>query len=170
MGGDQGPFVVVEAVVAFLTKYSDVRIILVGSSIACEFFSASCSCPNIKERVELMLCSVQVDDSEKPTVSLRNKRDSSMAKVIELVALGDAHACVSAGNTGTMMSFGKRILKTLPGITRPAICASMPTLKPTIHPSCGRLDNQASGLHLRPTSAKLQHYMSKLSVGSDGSL
>tara|TARA_A100001015_G_C14983903_1_gene710681 strand:- start:264 stop:1265 length:1002 start_codon:yes stop_codon:yes gene_type:complete len=128
MGGDQGPFVVVEAVVAFLTKYSDVRIILVGSSIACEFFSASCSCPNIKERVELMLCSVQVDDSEKPTVSLRNKRDSSMAKVIELVALGDAHACVSAGNTGTMMSFGKRILKTLPGITRPAICASMPTL------------------------------------------
>ena len=128
MGGDQGPLVTVKAVIAFLTEYSDIEILLVGSQEACEFFSTVCSCPNIKSRVELVLCAAKVDDSEKPTIALRNKRDSSMARVIESVASGSAHACVSAGNTGTIMSFGTQILKTLPGITRPAICASLPTL------------------------------------------
>ena len=128
MGGDQGPFVTVKAVIAFLEEYSDVGILLVGSQEACDFFTTVCSCPNIKSRVELILCKAKVDDSEKPTLALRNKRNSSMARIIESVASGRAHACVSAGNTGTMMSFGTQILKTLPGITRPAICASLPTL------------------------------------------
>ncbi len=128
MGGDKGPPVTIKAILAFLNEYSDVRIVFIGSKEACDLFSHACSCPSIRARAEVVACSVQVDDSEKPTVSLRNKRDSSMAKAIELVATGNAHACVSAGNTGTMMSFGMKILKPLPGITRPAICALLPTL------------------------------------------
>ena len=82
MGGDQGPLVTVKAVIAFLTEYSDVEILLFGSQEACEFFTNVCSCPNIKSRVELVLCAVKVDDSEKPTTALRNKSKTSIAKVI----------------------------------------------------------------------------------------
>ena len=64
MGGDQGPFVIVKAVIAFLEEYSDVGILLVGTQEACDFFTTVCSCPNIKSRVELILCKAKVDDSE----------------------------------------------------------------------------------------------------------
>ena len=61
--------------------------------------------------------------------AIRNKKNSSMRVAIDLVKSGDAHACVSAGNTGALMGTAKFVLKTLPGIDRPAICAALPTRK-----------------------------------------
>jgi glycerol-3-phosphate acyltransferase PlsX len=66
---------------------------------------------------------------EAPAQALRGKKDSSMRVAVNLVKSGDAHACVSAGNTGALMAISRFVLKTLPGIDRPAIAGIVPTLK-----------------------------------------
>ena len=64
---------------------------------------------------------------------MRNKKDSSMRVAINLVKTGEADACVSAGNTGALMAISRFVLKMLPGIDRPAICAILPTIKGHTH-------------------------------------
>ena len=64
---------------------------------------------------------------EPPADALRRKKDSSMRVAINLVKDGEAHGCVSAGNTGALMSIARFVLKTLPGIDRPAIASQLPT-------------------------------------------
>jgi glycerol-3-phosphate acyltransferase PlsX len=64
---------------------------------------------------------------EPPALALRNKKDSSMRVAINLVKDGTAEACVSAGNTGALMAISRFVLKTLPGIDRPAIAGQLPT-------------------------------------------
>ena len=66
---------------------------------------------------------------ELPSHALRNKKDSSMRVAINLVKEGRAQACVSAGNTGALMATARFVLKTLPGIDRPAIIAELPTMQ-----------------------------------------
>jgi phosphate acyltransferase len=63
----------------------------------------------------------------KPSLALRQGRNSSMRLAINAVALGEAAAVVSAGNTGALMAMAKFVLKTLPGIDRPAIASMIPT-------------------------------------------
>ena len=65
--------------------------------------------------------------------ALRSKKDSSMRVAIDLVKDGVAHAAVSAGNTGALMAISRFVLKTLPGIERPAIATIMPTMKGHCH-------------------------------------
>jgi glycerol-3-phosphate acyltransferase PlsX len=65
---------------------------------------------------------------ESPALALRAKKDSSMRVAIELVKAGEAHAAVSAGNTGALMAISRFVLKTLPGIDRPAICTVLPSM------------------------------------------
>ena len=57
-----------------------------------------------RNRVTIVHCSQVVEMGEAPTSALRNKKDSSMRRVIELVESGEANACVSAGNTGALLS------------------------------------------------------------------
>jgi glycerol-3-phosphate acyltransferase PlsX len=64
---------------------------------------------------------------EAPAIALRTKKDSSMRVAINLVKEGKAEACVSAGNTGALMATARFVLKTLPGIDRPAIISTFPT-------------------------------------------
>jgi glycerol-3-phosphate acyltransferase PlsX len=64
---------------------------------------------------------------EPPADALRRKKDSSMRVAINLVKDGVAEACVSAGNTGALMGISRFVLKTLPGIDRPAIAGQLPT-------------------------------------------
>jgi glycerol-3-phosphate acyltransferase PlsX len=68
-----------------------------------------------------------VDMDEPPADALRRKKDSSMRVAINLVKDGTADACVSAGNTGALMAIARFVLKTLPGIDRPAIASQLPT-------------------------------------------
>jgi glycerol-3-phosphate acyltransferase PlsX len=70
-----------------------------------------------------------VNMDESPAQALRVKKDSSMRVAINLVKQGEADACVSAGNTGALMATARFVLKTLPGIDRPAICTTLPTVR-----------------------------------------
>ena len=66
---------------------------------------------------------------EPPADALRRKKDSSLRVAIELVKSGEADACVSSGNTGALMATARYVLKTLPGIDRPAIISAVPGIE-----------------------------------------
>jgi phosphate acyltransferase len=128
MGGDHGPAVTVPASLQFLESTSDTRVILVGQpdAIAKAMHHAPAA---LRERVVVQPASEIVAMDDPPADALRRKKNSSMRVAINLVKDGTAQACVSAGNTGALMAIAKFVLKTLPGIDRPAIASQLPTKK-----------------------------------------
>lgn len=126
MGGDHGPSVTVPAVIAALKKHANLNIILVGNESLLRQSLTQYSYDSA--RLLIQHASEQVEMHESPSAALRNKKDSSMRVAINLVKEARAQACVSAGNTGALMATAKFVLKTLPGIDRPAIISTMPTV------------------------------------------
>ena len=123
MGGDHGPSVTVPAALGFVRSHDDVRVVLVGLEERIRPLLGNVADP----RVSVRHASEVVAMDEPPALALRNKKDSSMRVAINLVKHGEADACVSAGNTGALMAISRFLLKMLPGIDRPAICAILPT-------------------------------------------
>jgi glycerol-3-phosphate acyltransferase PlsX len=125
MGGDHGPAVTLPACRAFLDKHPAGELLLVGTADALAPAAGWARCRSIVA-TEV----VTMDDPVE--VALRKKRDSSMRVAIAQLKPGDgdvpadAHACVSAGNTGALMALARYLLKTLDGIDRPAIATVMP--------------------------------------------
>ncbi|MBF6058523.1 MULTISPECIES: phosphate acyltransferase PlsX [Thiomicrorhabdus] len=131
MGGDHGLSVTVPASIDALQKFSDLHITLVGKKQLIESELANHQYDTSRLTIEHAEQVVEMDDL--PSKALRNKRQSSMRIALNLVKDDQAQACVSAGNTGALMAVAKFVLKTLPGIERPAICTSMPTMKGHVH-------------------------------------
>jgi glycerol-3-phosphate acyltransferase PlsX len=125
MGGDAGAELVVPASLAFLERHPNVSILLVGDPARIEPFLLPLE-SELRARLELVPASQVVGMDEAPADALRRKKDSSMRVAINLVKEGRAHACVSAGNTGALMAISRFVLKTLPGIDRPAIISAIP--------------------------------------------
>ncbi len=125
MGGDFGLSVTVPAAIAFIKKYSNVSVLLVGlpSLIESELDEAFLS---DKKRISIIPAAEVIEMSDSVEMALRKKKDSSMHVAARLVQIGHADACVSAGNTGAWMAISRYILKTLDGIDRPAIATSIP--------------------------------------------
>ncbi|MGH8415310.1 MAG: phosphate acyltransferase PlsX [Gammaproteobacteria bacterium] len=126
MGGDHGPSVVVPAAVDMLSRHAFLRVILVGDSATLNPM-ADRHRAVYGERLKVQHASQVVLMDELPSQALRGKKDSSMRVAINLVKVGSADACVSAGNTGALMATARFVLKTVPGIDRPAICALIPS-------------------------------------------
>ena len=126
MGGDHGPHVTVPAALAFQARLADVELILVGQREEVERELAG-----KPARARVHHASELVAMDEPPAQALRYKKDSSMRVAIDLVKSGDAHACVSAGNTGALMAISRFVLKTLPAIDRPAIATVLPNMRRT---------------------------------------
>ncbi len=131
MGGDHGIKVTVPASLEALSKFPDLSIVLVGNQPLIEKALASHQYDESRLSVEHAEQIVEMDDL--PSKALRNKRKSSMRIALNLVKEDVAQAAVSAGNTGALMAVSKFVLKTLPGIDRPAICTQMPTMKGHVH-------------------------------------
>ena len=132
MGGDHGPTVVVPAALQALTEHKDLALILVGDQQVLEREIRNHGA-DVGGRLHVCHASQTVAMDELPSIALRTKKDSSMRVAINLVKDGTAHACVSAGNTGALMATARFVLKTLPGIDRPAICFALPTIKGHTH-------------------------------------
>ena len=128
MGGDHGPSVTVPASLQFLEERADARVILVGLEGPLGAALAKTRSP-AKDRISVHACTEVVAMDDPPAEALRRKKDSSMRVAINLVKDGEAQACVSAGNTGALMAIARFVLKTLPGIDRPAIASQLPTRK-----------------------------------------
>ena len=126
MGGDFGPEVVIPAAVHVVKKHKDIHIILVGDESRLRD-CAKQQAINLDEHFEIQHASQIVEMHEDPRHAVRKKKDSSMRVAINMVKEGRAKAAVSAGNTGALMATAKFVLKTLPGIERPAICTTIPS-------------------------------------------
>ncbi len=132
MGGDHGPSVVVPAALSTLKEIKELKLILVGDQeVLVEELRRQGA--DVGPRLQIKHASQQVAMDELPSVALRSKKDSSMRVAINLVQDGCADACVSAGNTGALMATARFVLKTLPGIDRPAIISALPTMKGHTH-------------------------------------
>ena len=126
MGGDHGPSVTLPAALRFLEERPDAFVIAVGQEAALRAAMAKQKSP-AASRLTLHPATEVVEMHEPPADALRRKKDSSMRVAVNLVKDGTAQACVSAGNTGALMAISRFVLKTLPGIDRPAIASQLPT-------------------------------------------
>ena len=127
MGGDHGPSIIVPASLAALERHPELNLILVGDQ---RTLGEEIERRHARGHARLAVrhASQQVEMHELPSQALRNKKDSSMRVAINLVKERVATACVSAGNTGALMATARYVLKTLPGVERPAIISALPTM------------------------------------------
>lgn len=128
MGGDHGLEIVIPAVISVQADHPEVSFILVGDADSIQA-ALQTNAKADDPRITIQHASQQVAMDESPALALRSKKDSSMRVAINLVKEGKAAACVSAGNTGALMATARFVLKTLPGIERPAIISALPTMK-----------------------------------------
>src|ERR1043165_4458091 len=128
MGGDHGPHVTVPAALAFQARHPDVDIVLVGQREPLED-ALRARAARAGARLRLHPASEVVAMDEPPAQGMRYKKDSSMRVAIDLVKEGVAQAAISAGNTGALMAISRFVLKTIPGIDRPAIATVLPHQK-----------------------------------------
>ncbi|AIZ35538.1 phosphate acyltransferase [Pseudomonas parafulva] len=126
MGGDFGPRSIVEASIACLSATPSLHLTLVGQTSLLEELVSGLAAID-RARLRIVDASEVIGMDERPSQALRGKPDSSMRVALELVRDGKAQACVSAGNTGALMALSRLVLKTLPGIDRPAMVAAIPT-------------------------------------------
>lgn len=126
MGGDFGPRLIVQASIACLKATPSLHLALVGQPSLIEPLVSGLPAAE-RARLQIVAASEAVGMDERPSQALRGKPDSSMRVALELVRDGKAQACVSAGNTGALMALSRFVLKTLPGIDRPAMVAAIPT-------------------------------------------
>ncbi|MCO6218895.1 phosphate acyltransferase PlsX [Staphylococcus epidermidis] len=118
MGGDDAPGIVLDAVKKAVEDFKDLEIILFGDE----------SQYNLShERIEFRHCTEKIEMEDEPVRAIKRKKDSSMVKMAETVKSGEADGCVSAGNTGALMSAGLFIVGRIKGVARPALVVTLPT-------------------------------------------
>ena len=148
MGGDHGLSVTVPSAITAVEQYPDISLILVGDeALIAEALAANNQSNN--SRISVHHASQTVGMDEPPALALRGKKDSSMRIAINLVKEGTADAVVSAGNTGALMATARFVLRTLPGIDRPAICSPIPSKTGHTHvlDLGANIDSTAEHLH-----------------------
>ncbi len=119
MGGDNAPDIVLEGIQMVLDEYDDVEILLFGDE---QLFTLN------HDRIQFHHCTEKIEMDDEPVRAIRRKKDASMVRMAEAVKYGEADACVSAGNTGALMSTGLFIVGRLPGVDRPALALTLPTV------------------------------------------
>jgi len=132
MGGDFGPEVTIPASLDCLKNNPDLKLILVGDQSVIKQLLPN-QLDYYQNRLAIHHASQCVEMDESPSKALKNKKDSSMRVAINLVRDGHADACVSAGNTGALMATARFVLKMIPGIDRPAIISTLPSIHGHTH-------------------------------------
>lgn len=125
MGGDGGVALTVPAALQAVEKIPDLQLFLVGDKDQIGPL-LSAEPEQIRSRITLIHTAVGISDEAKPGNVLRSSKQSSMYKAVELVKKGEVQAMVSAGNTGALLMIGRHLLKTIQGIQKPAIVATIP--------------------------------------------
>ncbi len=125
MGGDHGCGVVIEGVkraLALDAKISAVHLVGRQEEVQNALKAAQLHDP----RVQVAHASEVMTMEDKPTAALRKKKDSSMARAIEMVADGRVDAVISLGNTGGILAVATMKLRPLPGVERAGIATVIP--------------------------------------------
>ena len=127
MGGDRAPQIVVDGAALARERYPELRYLMFGDKK--QLTPLLDAHPELAEITTIHHTDSVILNEDKPSTALRSGRDSSMRLAINAVREGQAAAVVSAGNTGALMGMAKFVLKTLPGIARPAIAGIIPTAR-----------------------------------------
>lgn len=128
MGGDNAPQAIIDGAHLALERYPEISYIMVGDESRIRPLIERW--PALAARVTRIVHTAEtVSGDMKPSLALRAGRQSSMRLAIDLVQAGEADCVISAGNTGALMAIAKFVLKTLPGISRPAIVSFFPTVR-----------------------------------------
>ncbi len=127
MGGDEAPTIVIRGADIARERYPDVDFLIYGREP--EIAPLLNKLAKLKAVATVIHTDDVVRSADKPSIALRAGRGSSMRLAINAVRDGEADGVVSAGNTGALMAMAKFVLKTLPGVDRPAIAAFFPTLR-----------------------------------------
>ncbi len=127
MGGDFGPEVIVPGAAQALEKVPGVSFLFFGDEA--QIAPVLAKHPALKTVSTIVHTDKKISSADKPSAAIRASKDTSMRLAIEAVKEGRAGSVVSAGNTGALMALSKMILKTLPGIERPAIASTFPNME-----------------------------------------
>lgn len=127
MGGDRAPEIIIQGLVRAAQRYPFVHFLLYGNEVQVKPLLSSEK--TLKDRVTFIHCKDIIAPETKPSAAIRGLPDSSMRQAILAVAEGRADGVVSAGNTGAYMALAKILLKTMPGIDRPALASLAPSSK-----------------------------------------
>ncbi|KEP27884.1 phosphate acyltransferase PlsX [Bacillus zhangzhouensis] len=122
MGGDHAPKAIIDGVQKSLAAFSDIDITLVGDESKIKPYITN------NERITILDAKEVIEPTDEPVRAVRRKKDSSMVKMAQEVSEGRADACISAGNTGALMTAGLFIVGRIDGIDRPALAPTLPTL------------------------------------------
>lgn len=125
MGGDSGPSVTMPASLAVLRRHALLKLVLVGDQTLIAPYLEQLTADE-RSRVEVLHTDSTVSNQSRPDSILRSGRQSSMFLAVDQVNSGVVQACVSAGNTGALLFAGRHLLKTIPGVDKPAIMALVP--------------------------------------------
>lgn len=125
MGGDNAPKMVIAGINIVRQRLSDVDFLLFGDEK--QLAPLLDGFPKVKDACRIHHTDAVVDNDTKVSAALRGGQDTSMRLAIDAVAKGEAQGVISAGNTGALMAMAKFVLKTLPGVSRPAIASTFPT-------------------------------------------
>lgn len=126
MGGDKAPLIVLRGLRIMNQKHPQRRFLVYGNARILERYFKRKTMKRLRQQCELIHTESYIASDEKPSTAVRQSKDSSMRLAIKAVRDGQACGVVSAGNTGAFMALSKLVLRTLPGISRPAITGLMP--------------------------------------------
>lgn len=149
MGGDNAPGEIIKGALSALSSLDDLELVLVGRRQVVSPILARADYP--KGRVELVHAEEVIEGDDDPSLSVRRKKDSSMVRVIQMVADKKADAAVSAGNTGALMAASLLYLGRIEGIDRPALLTPMPSFgeQPVIFLDVGANMDARAGQYLQ---------------------
>ena len=122
MGGDHAPEALVLGVVRAVDAFSDIEVILVGDDKKISPFLTK------HKRISIIHTEEIIRSEDEPVRAVRRKKQASMVLAVNAVKEGKADACVSAGNTGALMTAGLFHVGRIAGIDRPALAPTLPTL------------------------------------------
>jgi phosphate acyltransferase len=126
MGSDKGPAEVVAAVKIALDDFSSIdEIVLLGDELLLSSLVSEAGLV-LGRRLRIFHAPEVIGMDEKPIASLRQKKNSSLLRGIELVKQGDAALLLSCGNTGSLMAGGTLRLRPMEGVERPALASIWP--------------------------------------------
>ncbi|MDH7640397.1 phosphate acyltransferase PlsX [Sphingomonas oryzagri] len=126
MGGDGSAATMLAGAALALTRFPDLRFLIVGDDAAIQAELARHKA--LAAASEILHAPEAISGDDKPSQAIRRAKTTSMGLAIQAVKEREVGAAVSAGNTGALMAMAKLALRTLPGIDRPALAAIMPTL------------------------------------------
>lgn len=122
MGGDHAPQSTVEGVMLAAKKHSHVTFQLYGDKVKMAPYLEQLS------NVEIVHTEEKIESTDSPVEAVRKKKQASMVLAAKAVKDGEAEACISAGNTGALMSAGLFVVGRMKGIKRPALAPTIPTV------------------------------------------